>query len=284
MKIQVIAAPYDSGIRDHRMGLGPRRLLEAGLEDRLRYAQHTVTSEVLDIASDDPTNELDFVGTLGSALSERVSAAREAASFPIILSGSCYASLGIVAGLGPTRTGVFWFDSHGDLHTPDTSSSGFLDGMAIGALTGACWHEETGRIPDFSAIPERNVYLLGARDLDPPESDLLAESPITLFRPDDVRANLRSTIERMRPGFHVAHLHIDLDVLDPSEGRANEMAASDGLSLAEMVEAVRAIGETIPVAAAAFTAYDPAFDGDGKVCQAAFALIDTVLEVAGKWI
>ena len=64
----------------------------------------------------------------------------------------------------------------GDLNTPDTSSSGFLDGMAISALTGSCWQEETARIADFAAIPGRNVYLLGARDLDPPEADLLVES------------------------------------------------------------------------------------------------------------
>src|SRR5687767_4289522 len=70
------------------------------------------------------------------ALADRV---REANDFPVVFSGNCGASIGTAAGLGTEDLAVLWFDAHGDYNTPDTTESGFLDGMCLGILTGRCW-------------------------------------------------------------------------------------------------------------------------------------------------
>ena len=57
-------------------------------------------------------------------ISERVAAARADGAFPVVLSGSCFASVGIVAGLAEPAPGVVWFYAHSDFNTPDTTIEG----------------------------------------------------------------------------------------------------------------------------------------------------------------
>jgi arginase len=72
------------------------------------------------------------------------------------------------------------------------------------------------------------------------------------------------------------YLHVDLDVLDPAEGRANRFAADGGLTVAELARAVELVFERFHVTAAAVTAYDPALDTDGRVARAASEAIRTI--------
>ena len=56
----------------------------------------------------------------------------DAGELPVVLSGSCFAAVGVVAGLGEPRPGVVWLDAHGDYNEPETSVYGYLDGMGHG--------------------------------------------------------------------------------------------------------------------------------------------------------
>jgi arginase family enzyme len=58
-------------------------------------------------------------------------------------------------------------------------------------------------------------------------------------------------------------------VLDASEGRANGYVGGQGITLARLLEVISVAGTRCPIAAAAITAYDPAYDLDGRVCAAA---------------
>jgi arginase len=76
-------------------------------------------------------------------------------------------------------------------------------------------------------------------------------------------------------------LHVDLDVLDPSEGNANSYAKANGLKLAELEQSIRSIISIFRVRAIAITAYDPAADRDGRVCEAALSLITSAVGAMG---
>ncbi len=56
------------------------------------------------------------------------------------------------------------------------------------------------------------------------------------------------------PPVEEAYVHIDLDVLDPSVGRANSFAAPGGLTQEDLVNALRQIKRRCRVGAAALTA------------------------------
>ena len=76
-------------------------------------------------------------------------------------------------------------------------------------------------------------------------------------------------------------MHCDLDALDPAEGQANPFPAAGGLTVAEVEAAVREIGRSVPIKAAAVTAYAPEYDTDGRIAQAALRIIETLLAAAG---
>ena len=262
------------------MGRGPTRLLDTGLAKRLSSKGHDVTVVVLDHESGQLTPEPATMLGLNRRLSEEVGRCTRDGAFPIVLAGSCYTCLGTVAGLGPSATGVVWFDTHGDYNTPETSGSGFLDGMALAMLTGRCWKALTGSLPGFEPVPESRVCLVGTRDVDPLEQELIDGGEVEQVPADDVDSGLGPVLDRFRESVTGVYLHLDLDVLDPSVGMANEMAAPGGLTVAQAVGAIAAIGRASPVKAVAVTAYDPACDHIGSVARAAFRLLDAVLASA----
>lgn len=262
------------------MGAGPSALLRAGLAEFLRAAGHDVSVEWIDIDAGPLTPEPRFLVQLASTLAGRVRAAGAAGRFPIVLSGSCYAAIGITAGLDDRGLGVVWFDSHADFNTPDTTTSGFLDGMTVSMLEGACWAGLTREITGFCAVPDRDVLLVGARDLDPHERHLLERSRTVVLPPSAERDRLTDHVRSLASRVDGVYVHLDLDVLDPAEARANALAAPDGLTVQRTVVAISTIGSHLPIRAAALTAYDPAFDPDRAVCRAAQELAVAVLEAA----
>jgi arginase len=193
MQTHLIVVPYDSAVRGWRMGTGPERLLDAGLVDDLRAAGHQVRIEYIEADSNPPT-EIRTAFDLNRALAGRVRDAREADALPVVLAGNCMTAVGTLAGLGGTPA-VLWFDAHGDFNTPETTASGFLDGMALAMLTGRCWANLVRTVHGFQPVPERDVVLLGARELDAGERLLLDGSEIALLAPatgaDATRARTR---------------------------------------------------------------------------------------------
>lgn len=277
MNVHLLAIPYDSALPGVRMGAGPERLLRAGLAEALRAAGHRVSVEVLGPESEAPPAEIRTAFELSRVLARRVRAAAASGALPVVLAGNCNTAVGTLAGLGDPECGVLWFDSHGDFNTPETTLGGFLDGMALAIVTGRCWRQLAASVPGFRPIPERAVLLLGTRDLDPLERELLAESEIRMLPPAQVRTELADALDALGSRTRDAYVHLDLDVLDPQEGRANALAAPDGLRIEEVRGALRQIRREFRVRAVALTAYDPTCDPDGRVCDAAFALLETLL-------
>ena len=91
-----------------------------------------------------------------------------------MLGGCCCAHLGAIERLasGDETLAVIWIDAHGDLNTPASSPSGDAWGMPLRTLV------------DDGSIDAANVALVGARNLDPPEVEFIAQAGITLPHPD----------------------------------------------------------------------------------------------------
>jgi arginase len=281
MNVDLLLVPYDTALRGWRMGAGPERLVAAGLISRLEALGHAVTSAVVEPEREVPA-EIGTAFELMRAVAQRVRAAVAGGRFPLVLSGNCNTAPGTLAGLAPASRAVFWFDAHADCNTPETTTSGFLDGTALATALGWCWRELSGTIPGFQPVSDHSVLLLGTRDVDPLERELVARSAVRILSPDELRQG-GLTRELAPPSQHadVAYVHCDLDALDPSEGQANPFPVVGGLSVAEMESAIREIGRSAPIKAAAVTAYAPEHDTDGRVAGAALRIIETLLAVAG---
>jgi len=215
---------------------------------------------------------------LATDIEHAVRRARAERRFPLVLAGNCNSALGTVAGMGARSTGVVWFDAHGDFNTPETSPSGFLDGMSLAALTGRCNVEAAARIPHFEAVSEDAVALVGARELDDDERTMLDGSGVRVVTVGAAMSEaVAAAVEGWPDSALEAYVHVDLDVLDSSEARVNEYASAGGLTLPDLLACVDAISAHAPIGAAAITALDPDADGEGRALAAAVAVIEQIV-------
>lgn len=279
--IAIFAVPYDSGHRSLRMGAGPEHLLSNGMETALAATGGGVRSEVLEVTSPFRAEIATAFELFGMA-AERVQDAAGVGIFPLVLSGNCNATVGAVAGLAAAfpeeEVGVVWFDGHADFNTPETTTSGFLDGMGLAIVVGHCWAGMRRALPAFRPVREENVVLVGGRGASPIEKERLRKSDATVVEERSVRefgarGALGIALDAVAGRVRRVHVHLDLDVLDPEVvGPANEFALEGGISAEEAEACLRAIRERFEVTSATVASYDPHFDREGRVLGAGVAL------------
>jgi arginase len=278
--VSIFAVPYDSGHRALRMGAGPTHFLFNGMEEQLATASHGARSEVLE-ASDPFRAEVATAFELLGLVAEGVGETAASGNFPLVLSGNCNATVGVVAGLAGAfpeeDVGVVWFDGHADFNTPETTTSGFLDGMGLAILVGHCWAGMRRAVPAFRPVREENVILVGSRGASPVEKERLRKSGATVVEERSVREcggreALDIALDAVAGRVRRVHVHLDLDVLDPEVvGPANEFALGGGISAEEAEACVKAIRERFEIASATVASYDPSFDQEGRVLGAGIA-------------
>ena len=183
MRIALFQVPYHLGREGAGVALAPAAYAAAGLAGRLEADGHDVA--VLPVRRPRPfTAELDAVVDVNTALANAVEHAADEGRAPVIAGGNCNTAIGATAGLrrhACPDLGLVWLDAHGDLNTPTTSPSGFLDGMPLAMITGhACPGEVWGRLGGPPLDDDRAVHL-GARDLDAGEEENVAAWGIRLL-------------------------------------------------------------------------------------------------------
>jgi arginase family enzyme len=170
---------------------------------------------------DDLREGRDAIAAAGTALDDALAAG----AFPILLAADCTVCMGSLPALARREpdTRVVWLDAHGDFNTPATTASGFLGGMCLSAACGR-WDGGFG-----AGVEPARVVFSDGRDLDAAERDEMAAAGLVITAPADVAGAVRG--ERV-------FLHLDFDVLDPSE-MPFSFPASGGLSLPALAAVLR---------------------------------------------
>jgi arginase family enzyme len=156
---------------------------------------------------------------------------------PLVLGGCCCAHVGAIRGLAGRheRIAVIWLDAHGDLNTPESSPSGNLWGMPLRMAI------------DEGSVDVANVALVGARDLDPPEAEYVAEHGID----DD--------LVRAVEGVTAVYFALDVDVLEPGTVPCF-MPVAGGPGVEEVEAILRSVASSVPVAGLGLTGLAPGAD------------------------
>lgn len=272
--VSLVIAPYHLGRRAVTVGRGPLRLarpLEAAL------ARDTdVHAAEIHLPRTPTGGEADAtvlaLGTVQAAVAEALQAGR----LPVVLAGNCSTTVAVVAAQ-PTAPRVVWLDAHADFNTPETTLTGFLDGMGLAMLTGRCWTTLLQRVPGLKVVADDRVRLLGTRDVDPGEAHLLRNSRIHWREADDLDAS--NAFGGVRGDVHV---HLDLDVLHHSIGDINVYrAGAGGLHPHEILTALRdAIGDD-RLQSLTVSSFDPTLDSETTVATTAIHLVQSVLRNHG---
>jgi arginase len=168
------------------------------------------------------------------AMAQRIQNVFDSAQMPLSATSRCAVSLATLPVVARNRPDacIVWFDAHADSNTPASSASGFLGGMVISGAIGL-WDSGLGGNLDAA-----NVVLVGARDIDTAERELIESGVLCLVPPDEhMLTNLRIAIAG-RP----VYVHLDCDVLTPGIV-PTDYRVEGGLSLAELRNAYTVIAE-----------------------------------------
>ncbi|MEJ2166859.1 MAG: arginase family protein, partial [Desulfobacterales bacterium] len=272
-----LASEAVKGYKNVRQGRAPEYFLKNNLVQLIEAEGHHVEVSRIE-AESEFTLEIGTAFELNRLLSQAVKSAIAGGRLPLVLAGNCNSCLGSIAGINSDRLGVVWFDAHGEFNTPETTLSGFLDGMPLAIATGRCWKAVAATIPGFAAVRESNVILAGARDLDEEEQRQLEQSEINLVRTPGrndgeilqlIDAGLSSLQDRVSD----IYLHIDMDAFEISEGWANHFGATGGLSVELIEAAIAAIKSRFKVISATIASFDPAGDTNGLFLEAGLRCI-----------
>jgi len=195
------------------------------------------------ITADLPAGDVwDRLSALYAGLAGAVAAEAGRGGRPVVMSGDCTTALGTMSGLqrAGVQAGIVWFDAHGDVQTLETTTSGYLGGLPLRLLMGYRPELIAARL-GLRAVPEHQVALVDARDLDPPEVSYLAGAQVR-------RSEVGELDAAGLPGGPL-YVHLDLDVIDSGQLPGLRFPAPGGPSPAQVTGALSALLGTGRVAA-----------------------------------
>jgi arginase len=235
-RVHLIGVPLDLGGDRRGVDMGPSALRIAGLGERLQALgcelvdRGDLAAPIREMrrARDDRKKYIDEIATVCNRLFEIAKESFSEGALPLVLGGDHSLAVGSVAAAASwaqaTRRlplGLLWVDAHGDMNTPTTSPSGNVHGMPLAAVLGP-EPAELARIGGPSAkVTPAHTVLLGVRNLDTREKELVRDSHVHVFTMKDIdRRGMASVAEEavQLAGSGTAGIHIsfDMDVCDPS--------------------------------------------------------------------
>jgi arginase len=204
-------------------------------------------------------------------LTQLVNTATRSGELPVSLAGDCCTSIGVLAGLqqagiDPT---LIWFDAHGDFNTWETTPSGFLGGMPLAMLVGR-GEQTIMQGAGTRVLPEEQVILSDARDLDPSEAQAVAGANITHLK------HVKELLDyNLPPG--PLWVHFDTDVIDAGDAPAMNFPTPNGPSISQLGEVFSNLSGSGEIAAVSISSWNPQLDIDGHSQEVAMALVNRLL-------
>ncbi|PRX26240.1 arginase [Orenia metallireducens] len=292
MKVKIVGVPSYLGANCRGVDMGPSAVRYAGLIKMIRNMGIDVEDagdvnipnvESKDLKTED-INYLDEIIEICEDLSNKVEVLIKDNIMPIILGGDHSISIGSVGGLAKAKDniGLIWIDAHGDFNTHETTCTGNIHGMSLATLVGRGLNKlvEIGGITP--KVKEENVVLIGVRDLDRSERDLLLESKVTVFTMDDI--DRMGIAEVMQKAIVISskdtkgvHLSFDMDVLDPLEAPGVGTPVKGGINYREAHLALEMIAEADILTSIELVEVNPILDRYNRTAELAVDLITSAL-------
>ncbi len=233
--IHIIGVPLDLGGGRRGVDMGPSAFRIAGLGEQIAALGRTVVdlgdlpAPIRETKAEADNNKkyIREIAEVCRALYATTLRSLNEGALPLVLGGDHSLAAGSVAASADwvRRTtskplGLIWVDAHGDMNTPQTTTSGNVHGMPLAALLGQEPVELSAIGTSPSVLPQHTV-LVGIRNLDEREKGRIRASGVHVFTMKDIdREGIALVAERAiaiasrdTGGIHVS---FDLDVCDPT--------------------------------------------------------------------
>ncbi len=289
--VAIIGAALDLGAGRRGVDMGPSAIRYAGLDARIERLGRrvedwgNVTTAVAEASSvgDERLRFLPQIKETNERIAELLARAVEEGYEPLVLGGDHSVALGTLGGLARARGpgGVLWLDAHGDLNRPETSPSGNVHGMPLAAALGVAGPEfETAAFP-LPAVDPARVALVGVRELDDGERELLGSLDARVYTMSDldrlgVEPVMQEALSHVAGGSFV-HLSLDMDVLDPEVAPGVGTPVRGGLSYREAHLAMELVAESGLVESLEVVEVNPILDRENETAKLAVELVASAL-------
>lgn len=218
--------------------------------------------------------------------------------FPIIMAGDHSTAYGTIAGIKKAhpkiRLGVIWIDAHADIHTPFTTPSGNMHGMALSMACGLdnleCkvndprgetleyWEQlKNVGMPGPKIYPEDIVYI-AVRDLEKPENYILNKYNINFIETEDVKKQGPATIARkaleMLDHCDMIYVSFDVDSIDSRVSTGTGTPVPNGLTVEEAKILNLELAKDPKVCAWEIVEVNPTLDTENRMAESAFEILE----------
>ena len=289
MEINLIGVPIKYGSGKDGAQLGPEKLREYGLIKELSVNENKVYdlgdlyvpvySEEDKFQWHDRMKFLQPVLDVNTSLAHTVYCSLTANCFPLVIGGDHSLGLGSISGGSRffKEMAVIWVDAHGDINNSDTSPSGNIHGMPLAAAMGVGHSDLTNLYFSGQKVQPKNVYIVGARDLDAGEVALAAELKLNMYTMETVRKmGVENVLKEIIANIESSnvdgvHLSFDIDALDSKLVPGTGTRVSEGFSLDEGKLILKDILSTGFVTSMDFVELNPVLDDENestaKICM-----------------
>ena len=296
MRIRVIGVPMDLGADRRGVDIGASAIRYAGLNDQLRRLDHQV-HDIGNIIVPQPESQpignsrlkyLEQIIKVSEELAGAVAAALAENEFPLVLGGDHSIALGSITGVTRVHKdiGLLWIDAHGDFNTEKTTPSGNVHGMILAALAGLGNSRLTNIGGWAPKLHTQTIVIVGARDLDTGERELLRTHGVHVFTMPDI--DQRGMSDVMREALAIAgqandgiHVSLDMDALDPTYAPGVGTPVRGGLTYREAHLAMELIADSGRLVAMDVVEVNPILDRENATAQLA---VELVMSALGKKI
>ncbi len=243
------------------------------------------------------------IATLYDRLSKSVSDSMKNNFFPVVLSGDHSTAGATIAGIKmakpKSKLGVIWIDAHADLHTPYTTPSGNVHGMAMAVsigknneecgvhevdeLTAKYWNQlkNTGKIPQ-KVLPE-DVVFISLRDYEKEERHLIDKYEMKVITTKEVRnkgaENVVRAVLRYLSDCTDIYISFDVDSLDSSISKGTGTPVGNGLKEREAEDLISKFMQNRKVCCFEITEVNPTLDKENLMAEIAFNILQRSVNV-----
>ena len=298
--INIIGVPLDLGAGRRGVDMGPSAMRVADLNKKLATLGYSVedagnvpvTIPETQHFGDHQSKFLKEIIQVCEHLAGLVEKTLAEDFLPIVLGGDHSIAIGTLGGVAryyqriQQNIGLIWFDAHADFNTPETSPSGNVHGMPLSAVVGVGPQDLTHLYGICPKIKPQNAVLVGVRDIDTPEKELLTSSAVRVFTMRDIdERGMRSVVEEaIRIATqHTAGLAVswDMDFLDPSYAPGVGTPAKGGASYREAHLAMEMIADTNRLLSLELVEVNPVLDHMNTTASLG---VELILSALGKKI
>lgn len=292
-KIQIIGAPIDLGSESLGVDIGPNAIRHAGLISALKAFGYDVldsgninTNPPLTKPRNQKLKYLKEILSANEKLANIIYQGLKKDYLPITLGGDHTVALGSVSAIKKyyKEIALIWIDAHPDTNTEKTTLTGNIHGMPLAVLLGEGNCKLTHFLNIYPKLNPANVVIIGAKDIDEGEMEIIRKYKLLMFTVDDIEEQgihqvVQKTLKKILKKVKHLHISIDLDAIDIKDAPGVGMQNYGGLTYREISYLARKIGEINISKSIDVVELNPTRDLENKTAKLA---VELILSFLGK--